>query len=94
MFEWWHWMVLGLCLSMAELLVPAFFIVWFGIGPLGVGIVLAQQRFAFVEMAARSASASCCSLPPRFRWRRSCSCGRDYRRCSSPSGSDISGRAP
>ena len=40
MFEWWHWMVLGLCLSMAELLVPAFFIVWFGIGALGVGIVL------------------------------------------------------
>ena len=40
MFEWWHWMVLGLCLSMAELLVPAFFIVWFGIGALGVGVVL------------------------------------------------------
>jgi len=40
MFEWWHWMVLGLCLSMAELLVPAFFIVWFGIGALGVGIAL------------------------------------------------------
>ena len=40
MFEWWHWMVLGLCLSMAELLVPAFFIVWFGIGALGVGVAL------------------------------------------------------
>ena len=40
MFEWWHWMVLGLCLSMAELLIPAFFIVWFGIGALGVGVAL------------------------------------------------------
>lgn len=40
MFEWWHWMVLGLCLSMAEMLVPAFFIIWFGIGALGVGIAL------------------------------------------------------
>lgn len=40
MFEWWHWLVLGLCLSMAELLVPAFFIVWFGIGAIGVGVVL------------------------------------------------------
>lgn len=40
MFEWWHWVVLGLCLSMAELAVPAFFIVWFGIGALAVGIVL------------------------------------------------------
>ncbi len=40
MFEWWHWMVLGLCLAMAELAVPAFFIVWFGIGALAVGLVL------------------------------------------------------
>lgn len=40
MFEWWHWMVLGLCLAMAELAVPAFFIVWFGIGAIAVGLVL------------------------------------------------------
>lgn len=40
MFEWWHWMVLGLCLSMAELAVPAFFIIWFGIGAIGVGLIL------------------------------------------------------
>lgn len=40
MFEWWHWVVLGLCLAMAELAVPAFFIVWFGIGAIAVGIVL------------------------------------------------------
>ena len=37
MFEWWHWMVLGLCLAMAELTVPAFFVIWFGIGAIGVG---------------------------------------------------------
>ena len=40
MFEWWHWIVLGLCLAMAELAVPAFFIIWFGIGAIGVGIAL------------------------------------------------------
>lgn len=40
MFEWWHWVVLGLCLAMTELMVPAFFIVWFGIGAIGVGIAL------------------------------------------------------
>ena len=40
MFEWWHWLVLGLCLSMAELMVPAFFIIWFGIGALAVALVL------------------------------------------------------
>jgi len=40
MFEWWHWIVLGLCLSIAELAVPAFFIVWFGIGAIGVGLLI------------------------------------------------------
>ena len=40
MFEWWHWVVLGLCLAMSELAVPAFFIIWFGIGAIGVGLAL------------------------------------------------------
>lgn len=40
MFEWWHWIVLGLCLAMLELAVPAFFIIWFGIGAIGVGLAL------------------------------------------------------
>ena len=40
LFEWWHWVVLGLFLAMTELVVPAFFIVWFGIGAVAVGIVL------------------------------------------------------
>ena len=40
MIEWWHWIVLGLGLIIAELLIPAFFIIWFGIGAMGVGILL------------------------------------------------------
>ncbi len=40
MFEWWHWVILGLCLAMTELAVPAFFIIWFGIGAIGVGLAL------------------------------------------------------
>lgn len=40
MFDWWHWMVLGLCLAMSELVVPAFFLIWFGIGALLVGLVV------------------------------------------------------
>ena len=38
--EWWHWIVLGLCLVMSELVVPAFFVIWFGIGALLVGVSL------------------------------------------------------
>jgi membrane protein implicated in regulation of membrane protease activity len=37
---WWHWMVLGLGLGMVELAVPAFFVIWFGLGALLVGIAL------------------------------------------------------
>ena len=40
MFEWRHWIVLGLCLVMSELVVPAFFVIWFGIGALLVGVSL------------------------------------------------------
>lgn len=38
--EWWHWIVLGLVLTMAEMAVPAFFIVWFGLAAVVVGLVL------------------------------------------------------
>ena len=40
MFEWWYWIVLGLCLVMSELVVPAFFVIWFGIGALLVCVSL------------------------------------------------------
>lgn len=38
--EWWQWAVLGIGLVIAELAIPAFFIVWFGLGALLVSVVL------------------------------------------------------
>ena len=38
--EWWHWIALGLVLTMAEMAIPAFFVVWFGIAAAGVGLIL------------------------------------------------------
>ena len=38
--EWWHWITLGLVLTMAEMAVPAFFIVWFGLAAVVVGLIL------------------------------------------------------
>lgn len=38
--EWWHWIVLGFVLVLAELALASFFIVWFGLGAIGVGLVL------------------------------------------------------
>jgi membrane protein implicated in regulation of membrane protease activity len=37
---WWHWMVLGLGLGLVELFVPSFFIIWFGLGALLVGVAM------------------------------------------------------
>jgi len=37
---WWHWMVLGIALVLLELAVPTFFLVWFGVGAIVVGVAL------------------------------------------------------
>lgn len=39
--EWWHWAVAGLALIVAELVVPAFVLVWFGLGALVVAVAMA-----------------------------------------------------
>ncbi len=39
-FEWWYWIVGGLVLIVAELAIPSFFVVWFGLGALLVGLAL------------------------------------------------------
>jgi len=40
MMEWWYWIVGGIILVMLELVVPSFFILWFGLGALLVGLLL------------------------------------------------------
>ncbi len=37
---WWHWMVFGLALGLAELAVPSFFLIWFALGALLTGVAL------------------------------------------------------
>jgi membrane protein implicated in regulation of membrane protease activity len=44
---WWHWVVLGIVLALLELVVPTFFLVWFGVGAVIVGIALV----AFPELS-------------------------------------------
>jgi len=39
--EWWHWAVGGIVLILAELAVPAFVLVWFGLGGLVMALVVA-----------------------------------------------------
>ncbi|MBI5792918.1 MAG: NfeD family protein [Rhodocyclales bacterium] len=37
---WWHWVVIGLGLGLLELFVASFFVIWFGLGALLVGVVM------------------------------------------------------
>ena len=39
--EWWHWAVAGIGLIVSELVVPAFVLIWFGLGALLVAAVFA-----------------------------------------------------
>ncbi|MCF8179576.1 MAG: NfeD family protein [Sulfuritalea sp.] len=39
-FDWWHWIILGLGLGLVELVVPSFFVIWFGLGAVLVGVAL------------------------------------------------------
>ena len=39
--EWWQWAVAGIVLILAELAIPAFVLVWFGLGALLVAVAVA-----------------------------------------------------
>lgn len=39
--EWWHWAVAGIALILTELAVPAFVLIWFGLGGLLVALLVA-----------------------------------------------------
>lgn len=38
--QWWYWIVSGIVLILLELMVPSFFIFWFGLGAIIVGLLL------------------------------------------------------
>jgi len=44
-FEWWHWIVLGIGLVLAELAIPAFFVICFGCVPAVVVALMIEILF-------------------------------------------------
>jgi membrane protein implicated in regulation of membrane protease activity len=38
--QWWQWIVGGIVLVMLELVIPSFFVIWFGLGAIIVGLLL------------------------------------------------------
>ena len=48
--EWWWWTVGGIALILAELAVPAFVLIWFGLGALGVSLMVALMPMLDLTM--------------------------------------------
>jgi len=38
--QWWHWIIGGIAFILLELVIPSFFVFWFGLGALLVGLAL------------------------------------------------------
>jgi hypothetical protein len=49
---WWHWAVGGIVLIVAELAVPSFVLIWFGLGALAVALALALFGIGFTAQLA------------------------------------------
>jgi len=65
--EWWHWIVGGIALILAELMIPSFFIIWFGLGALAVGLL----ALAFdLSLPAQLATWTAASLAMVWLWFR------------------------
>ncbi len=65
--EWWTWIVGGIILILAELAIPSFFIVWFGLGALLVGLL----ALAFdLSLTAQLATWTLASLAMVVLWFR------------------------
>lgn len=56
---WWHWVVLGMVLIGIEMLTPTFFLMWFGLGALLMGgVVAVLPSLGFAAQVAGWAIAS------------------------------------
>lgn len=55
--EWWHWVVGGIILILAELAIPSFFVIWFGVAGLIMAAVswLVPGLSATMQLAAWTA---------------------------------------
>ncbi|MDO8960093.1 MAG: NfeD family protein [Rhodocyclaceae bacterium] len=49
---WWHWAVGGIALIVAELAVPSFVLIWFGLGALVVALAVAVASIGFTTQLA------------------------------------------
>lgn len=66
--EWWHWMILGIGLIVAELAIGSFFIVWFGLGAILVSLLMLMDPA--LGLTAQWVTWSIASIAMAFLWFR------------------------
>jgi len=81
---WWHWIVLGVALVLAELAIPAFFVIWFGAGALLVGIT--TLLLVDLSLAEQLAIWILASLAMVYAWFRVFRSGRHKTRIGMSDG--------
>ena len=65
--EWWAWIVGGIGLILAELAIPSFFVIWFGLGALLVGLLALAFDFSLTAQLATWTLASLAMVILWFR---------------------------
>jgi len=66
-FTWWHWIAVGFLLILLELTTMSFFIIWFGLGALLVGVFMLLVPLALATQFTLWAFASIAMV---FLWMR------------------------
>ncbi len=65
---WWHWMVLGMVLVGLEMTVPTFFLIWFGLGAILVGVVMLVAAPGFAVQLVLWAVSSLAMMAVWLKW--------------------------
>ncbi|WP_018410619.1 NfeD family protein [Methyloversatilis thermotolerans] len=66
--EWWYWLVIGLALIAIEITAPGMVLLWFGVGALGVALLLALiPALSLVAQLLIWSATSCALLVLWFR---------------------------
>lgn len=66
--EWWSWVVGGIVLILAELAITSFFVIWFGLGAVLVGLLM--LAIPELSMTAQLATWTVASLALVILWFR------------------------
>ncbi|MBK6743935.1 MAG: NfeD family protein [Hydrogenophilales bacterium] len=65
---WWHWLVLGMVLVGLEMTVPTFFLIWFGLGALLVGVAMLVAAPSFALQLVLWAVSSMAMMGIWLKW--------------------------